>query len=289
MKKNTYKKLTIRLCPSYEDIWVAHCFEQGASGVETIEEKISYITMAVYFTDMSIELQDVFDQFFQQFMPDSNSGIELLQKEIKANENWLDAWKVHFQPISICDHFVICPPWDAAKTDFQTKNIIINPGNGFGTGSHPTTVVALKMLIHYLEQSSKKSHSILDVGTGSGILLIAASHFSGSKLVGIDIDLPSIYDAQNNFKLNQLQNILTLCGTPQCINAPFDIVICNMMLHELKSIQLDLVRNISPSGVLIISGYYLTQKIQVLDCFYPLKVVSEINDEQWGGMIMKYP
>jgi len=287
MENNNYQKFTIRLHMRYEDLWISHCFDYGASGIETIEEKESFITMAVYFTDMSIEMQAVFDQFLHQFMHDNNNDISLLNMETPSYENWLETWKTHFHPIPICDQLVICPPWDIPKTDWQKKYVIIHPGNGFGTGSHPTTVLALKMLVHYLEQSSRKKHAILDVGTGSGILLIAARHFGGSQLVGIDIDWQSILDAKNNLKLNQLENIMMICGSPQCINVPFDIVISNMMLHELKSVQWDLVRNMAPSGVLILSGFYLSQKTQILDCFHELQVIFEINDTQWGGLIMK--
>jgi ribosomal protein L11 methyltransferase len=284
MIDNNYQKLTVRLTPEYEDIWIAHCFEQGASGLETTEEKALSIIMAVYFTDMSIQMQDVFELFYQKFMIDKQS-LRLLNMETHANKNWLETWKIHFHPISINDQLLICPPWDIPRNEKQI--VIINPGNGFGSGSHPSTVIALKLLVAFLEKESSKNLSILDVGTGSGILLVASRKMGAGKLVGIDIDLPSIIDAQNNFKLNRLDQVITICGSPACIQSSFDIVISNMMLHEIQSIQKDILRNMSPSGALILSGFYLSQKKQVLDCFNELQVVLEMDDAQWWGVILK--
>ena len=244
--------------------------------------------MAVYFTDMSIQMQDIFELFCQQYMPDKKD-IALLHLESHSNIDWLEAWKIHFHPIHIKDRLMICPPWDVPKTLKDKQIVIINPGNGFGSGSHPSTVVALKLLVAFLDKSSTKNLSILDVGTGSGILLIAAKCLGVSQLVGIDIDLPSIIDAQNNFKLNQLENMVTICGSPECIQYPFDIVISNMMLHELQSVRNDLVRNMGPSGALMLSGFYLSQKEQIIESLHELQVILEINDAQWGGLIMKTP
>jgi len=285
MPSNFYQKMIVRLSPECEDLWIAHCFEQSASGIETTDEKLSYITMATYFTDMSIQMQGVFDLFCKNYMMDSRD-IQILYQETHANQDWLEAWKIHFHPIHISDQLIVCPPWDVPKTGQDKKTVIINPGNGFGSGSHPTTAIALKLLLSLLEKSTKKP-SVLDVGTGSGILLIAARLFGAGKLLGIDIDYPSIIDAQNNYKLNQVENIISICGSPQCIQYPFDIVISNMMLHELQSVQNDLIRNINPSGTLILSGFYLFQKQKIIDCFHKFNVELEINDGQWGGFIMK--
>jgi len=284
-KNNKYQKLSVRICSKFEDLWIAHCFEHGASGIETTDEKASVITMSVYFTDISILMKDVFELFYHQYSPDFKD-LELLNLEIHSNIDWLSAWKQHFHPIHIHDQFIVCPPWDIPKTGKDTKTVIINPGNGFGSGSHPSTVVALKLLVSYLEKSSKQ-FSILDVGTGSGILLIAAKNFDGKQFVGIDIDFPSIIDAQKNIKLNKMDPILPICGSPECIHFPFDIVISNMMLNELTSIRDDLIRNIGASGVLILSGFYVFQKKQIIDCFHELQIVSEIHDSQWAGVIMQ--
>jgi ribosomal protein L11 methyltransferase len=285
MNNQTYQKLIVRLNPKCEDLWVAHCFEQGASGIETTNENASYITMATYFTDMTIQMQDVFVGFYQQFRPD-NSDIQLLNLETHTNKNWLEAWKVHFRPISINEYLLVCPPWDVPTINNSKQLVIINPGNGFGSGSHPSTMLALDLLSKYLKQSIKKL-SILDVGTGSGILLIAARKLGANQLVGLDIDLLSIIDAKKNFQRNALHNIRTVCGAPDCIQSPFDIVISNMMRHEIQSVRDDLLRNMGPSGVLILSGFYVSQKNQILDCFSDLQVIVDKNHEKWGGVIMK--
>ena len=287
MINTTYSQLSVRVTLNWEDIWISHCFEYGASGIETCEETQKYKFLRVFFTDMSISTPSVYDIFFQIYDV-HKEDLVWIKNEIHQNKDWLLEWKRFFHPISVGQKFIVCPPWDIPENNVNSYKILIDPGNGFGSGSHPSTVLSLKLLEAYVLEKDCSLSSILDVGTGSGILLIASKYFGLTKMLGIDIDLPSIYDAQNNFRINNMSDkILTVCGGPECIDSLFDIVISNMMIHELAAVRKSLVKNVRPEGVLILSGFYVSQKEKVETYFEDFQPVLEMITDEWCGFVMK--
>ncbi|ETR73767.1 MAG: ribosomal protein L11 methyltransferase [Candidatus Magnetoglobus multicellularis str. Araruama] len=235
--KKNYQKMTVQVTPEWEEIFIVHCFEQGATGIEHLFETASRITLAVYFTNMSIQMQDIFTFFQHKYML-SPEKLRLIHCKIHQCKDWLLEWQKHFHPIPINNELIVCPPWEIPKDSVFQHHLLINPGNGFGSGSHPSTILALKLLSTHIENAQAPLNSILDVGTGSGILLIASQFLGLKHLVGMDIDFPSVIDAQNNFQLNHMTGqVLSICGSPECVDFSFDIVISNMMLQELKSVR----------------------------------------------------
>jgi ribosomal protein L11 methyltransferase len=286
MDNNIYQKLTVRVSIQWEDIWIAHCFENGASGIETEKEEEKFSILHVFFTNMSINTSLIIESFFQIY-ESTSKDVVLINNEILKNKNWLKEWKRFFHPIVIGKKFIVCPPWEIPDNRDHFYKIIINPGNGFGSGSHPSTELALKLLETYHKHMGHSVQSLLDIGTGSGILLIAAKHLGFTQLTGIDIDLPSIYNARNNFLMNQITGIRTICGRPDCIHHSFDIVISNMMLHELSTVKNDLVNHMKKTGVLIVSGFYIFQKEKLFQCFKSLNPIIEMTKDEWCGIVFQ--
>ena len=286
MVNDSYMQLSVRVTLDWEDIWIEHCFEFGASGVEVVEEAQKYNILRIFFTDVSISASKVYSIFFKKYDVQKNDLIWIKHEEIK-NKDWLLEWKRFFHPTNIGKQFIICPPWEIPEKKDAFHNIIIEPGYGFGSGSHPSTVIALEMLETYVQEMERKLESILDVGTGSGILLIASKYLGLTKLLGVDIDLPSIYDAEKNFKINNIgNNILTVCSGPECINYKFDIVVSNMMLHELEVVKESLAKNVKNNGVLILSGFYKSQKERIKSYFKEFETLFEISSDEWCGIVI---
>jgi len=286
MSNKSYQQLTVRINQSWEDIWIAHCFEYGTSGIETTDDNHEYKTLQIYFTDLSISTTQVVQSFCQKYAIDERD-LSVIQSHIKEEKDWLLEWKKFFHPIYLGQQFIVCPPWEIPDETNYYK-IIINPGNGFGSGSHPSTALALILLETYVNETDQSLTSILDVGTGSGILLIASHYLGFQKMVGIDIDLPSIYDAQNNFRINQMNYpALMVCGGPECIHHKFDIVITNMMVHEIKPVRSFLIKHLKPTGAFIVSGFYQFQKDIILSSFDELYSVIEMSRDEWCGVVMK--
>ena len=123
--------------------------------------------------------------------------INILKEEIFEDRDWIQHSKNQFREIKITDTLRILPPWVADKNENGTS-IIIDPGSGFGTGSHPTTQLCLK----WIEKNNDPNSSLIDYGCGSGILSIAANKFGYGRVVGVDNDHQALLNAERNKDLN---------------------------------------------------------------------------------------
>ncbi len=166
-------------------------------------------------------------------------------REEEVDESW-DKWKLGFGPVEAED-FVILPPWK--------RVILINPGRAFGTGLHPTTKLSLKMLNLYM----REGYSVLDVGTGSGILAIASKMLGAERVLAIDISEEAVEECVKNSKLNGV-NIECLKASAGDIKESFDLVVANLEIDIFRK-ELD---NILPlfhrTG--IFSGIYRRDELE---------------------------
>ncbi|MFL2983179.1 MAG: 50S ribosomal protein L11 methyltransferase [Candidatus Neomarinimicrobiota bacterium] len=187
-------------------------------------------------------------------------------------------WEVYtqnqFSEIIVSKNLRVIPPW-APKTDFKGINIIIEPGSGFGVGSHPTTQLCLQ----WLESNIYNAESLLDYGSGSGILSIAAKKLGLEQVVGIEIDSRAIVNSNNNCLLNDT-NIDFYESDNLVIRKDFDIVIANIysgiiinLSEQLKSFT---------KNQITLSGILSNQADMVIDVFsnwIELKIYDE--KEEW--------
>ena len=120
-------------------------------------------------------------------------------------EEWATAWKKYYHPVKISERFTIVPTWEEYKPVSSDELIIeLDPGMAFGTGTHPTTV----MSIQALERIVKKDDVVIDVGTGSGVLSIAAAMLGAKKVTALDLDEVAVQSAKINIKLNKVIMLL---------------------------------------------------------------------------------
>jgi ribosomal protein L11 methyltransferase len=147
-------------------------------------------------------------------------------------EDWAESWKAFFWPQKITPRLVVKPTWRDYQPEPGQQVIEIDPGMAFGTGTHPTTALCVQLLEKYLQAGQ----SVLDVGTGSGILLIAAAKLGASQLTGIDLDPMAVTVARQNLVQNRIES--------NCF--------------ELAEVVIDLLDDvcqvIKPGGVFICSG-----------------------------------
>lgn len=160
---------------------------------------------------------------------------------VVREEDWEQSWKASFAPIQISDDLVIAPPWDAPP-----GALIIEPGQGFGTGQHPTTQMALSAMI----QHAPKSGRVLDVGCGSGVLALAAAR-RGLEAHGLDIEEAAVRDALRNALTNGLELTASTSALGQ-LPGTWDLVFGNLHAELIAQLAHDLVR--VTSGVLILAG-----------------------------------
>jgi len=168
-------------------------------------------------------------------------------------EDWAESWKAFFWPQQITPRLVVKPTWRDYQPEPGQQIIEIDPGMAFGTGTHPTTSLCVKLLEKHLRQGQ----SVLDVGTGSGILLIVAAKLGAGRLTGIDMDPMAVSVARNNLALNKIDaaRFEISCGhLVDNIVGTFDVVVANILAEVIIELLDDVRQVVKPGGILICSG-----------------------------------
>lgn len=171
--------------------------------------------------------------------------------------SWRDSWKDSFKPIFVKDMFAILPPWENPEAFTQKFKITIDPGMAFGTGQHETTRLCLEAML-----GVSKLNRVLDVGTGSGILAIAAHMLGASQIVGTDLDPDCIPIAVENAQKNGISDILFVHQSCDQITPDhgFDTIIANIQSTPLKSILPEIKRLAAPHANIILSGILTSER-----------------------------
>ncbi|MBT3218987.1 MAG: 50S ribosomal protein L11 methyltransferase [Proteobacteria bacterium] len=190
-----------------------------------------------------------------------------LQWELVPEVDWQESWKIGFKQIHISDRLVVAPPWDAT-----VGALIIEPGQAFGTGAHPSTIAVLRAIDDLADQV----HSLLDIGCGSGILALAGAKL-GLRSRGIDIDEPSVAEAKRNAKVNQLTaefSDATIAG----LTTGADLVACNLFAEAIADLAPELVRL---TGQWLVLAGLLVEREHLVTAVVDLPLVQRDEDGPW--------
>ncbi len=201
-------------------------------------------------------LEDLLNQLTKKF----GDSIQVKIHSMETKE-WLEGWKESFKPIET-DSFYIYPPWDESNRPKNKISIVVEPGMAFGTGQHATTQVCLRRLEKLAPRKVELSNwKFCDVGTGTGILALAAHRLGFRSVVGTDIDPDAITAAKQNAELNQIKLPLWQGSAPvngvegiASFTPPFDVVVANILFVVLSKIIGDLSKVTKVGGILILSG-----------------------------------
>ncbi|RNC72238.1 MAG: 50S ribosomal protein L11 methyltransferase [Desulfuromonadales bacterium] len=198
-------------------------------------------------------------------------------------EDWATGWRQHFAPARIGRHLVIKPTWEPFTPEAGDLIIELDPGMAFGTGTHPTTKLCLEAL-------EKLGHpgDVLDVGTGSGILAIAAAKLGAPRVVGTDIDPDAVEVARDNCTLNQVT--VELCTTPlAAIPGRFQVVLANILAEDLVRMAGDLTAMVASGGHLILSGILVEREPFVIDGFARtgLSHIETTREGEWCCLLYR--
>jgi ribosomal protein L11 methyltransferase len=175
------------------------------------------------------------------------------------DEDWSETWKKGLGPLSVGRAFVR-PSWVDAPVPPGMVEIVLDPGMAFGTGSHPTTSLCLAALSDLL--AARPGASVLDVGTGSGLLAIAARKLGAGRVAANDNDPVAVEVARENAALNGAA--LELTGAPiEAIAGTFDVVVANILANVLVALAPALAAKVAPRGVLLLSGLLGPQEDEV--------------------------
>lgn len=199
--------------------------------------------------------------------------------EKKQNQDWIELYQKSVQPIEV-GSFYIHPSWSEKK---DTKiNILIDPSLAFGSGHHETTNSCLKAIEKYV----KKDMSVCDVGTGSGILAIAAAKLDA--VVDIcDTDPVSVEDSLKNFSSNGVVPNEYWEGSANKTSKQYDVVIANIVADVITLIAKDLKKISKDDGVIILSGIMEQHKEKVLKKFQDCDIIEQLQQNEWVTLVVK--
>jgi ribosomal protein L11 methyltransferase len=253
----------------------AHLVELGSPGL--IEENTGPQSILVaYFEDA--EQVAAVRRSLSALAPEATITV----REI-SEQDWAENWKVHFPPLAIGDKLLLCPPWiSPAATDRVT--IVIDPGMAFGTGHHATTRACLELL----EGCDLAGVDVLDVGTGSGVLAIAALRLGARRAVGVDTDPIALEAARDNAGRNGVADRFESALSLEQVAGVFDVATANLQLNTLLELEAAISARVRPDGVLIASGL-LRADVEAWRQRYAAdwRIGESAGDEQWAAVMAR--
>jgi len=257
--------------------------EAGALGTETNDDGDEILTVTAYFENAP-DRERVRDELFAalQIYGLPSSAVRNMNVREVENKDWLEEWKKNWQPVEV-GRFLIAPPWIEIEHIHDLVVIRIEPGMAFGTGSHETTRLCLSAIEKYFGGGS-----FLDVGTGTGILAIAAAKlFSSARIEACDTDAEAVAIARENAAANNvLERIEFRAGSVDQSTASFDLVCANLTAGVILALLPELL-NVT-CGRLILSGI-LNEQIEAItarlrECGVP-ENWEIMQDGEWVTLI----
>lgn len=222
---------------------------------------------------------------------DLDPGANEVTAEVVDNEKWATVWQKYYHPLRVTKQLTIVPKWEEyTPTDPDEKLIYLDPGMAFGTGTHPTT----RLMLEALEKVINGDEYLIDVGTGSGVLSIAAKHLGAGKIDAYDIDDVAVRSAKKNIDLNPVAKDVYV-GVNSLLdgisNANADIIVANILAEIIVPLIPQAFANLKPGGKFLVSGIIddkaslirqkLTEQGFIID--------DEEQMKDWHGMIAHKP
>ena len=206
-------------------------------------------------------------------------------------EDWANAWKDYFHVTHIGQRLVIRPSWREYTPKLGEVVLTLDPGMAFGTGLHPTT----RMCLEQVEQRIQQGMKVLDVGTGSGILAIAAAKLGAKSVYAIDNSSVAVESTLANTEMNGLsERIQVVLGVLDEAEAArmarqYDFVIANIIAHIIGSIAPQLAQVVSPMGILVVSGIIEARRHDAEDPLLAakLELVEQVMIDDWLALVYR--
>lgn len=215
-----------------------------------------------------------------------NFGTLETATRIVDGDDWIEIWRKHYRPMKI-GKVVVCPEWIEYKAENGDIVVKIDSNMAFGTGEHETTSMCIEMLSEYV----KNGCTVIDVGTGSGILGISSILLGAKKAVMTDIDVVAVETAKKNAKLNGVSDycIITLDNLLKNQDMIGDIVVANITADILCVLSQSIQKHVKVGSILIMSGILREKAQMVVDTYQPLgyKVIKSESKGEWVAFAME--
>ena len=281
-----WSKITLIFPSDSTDVLYGFFSDFPSMGIEEEDEADGTTKWKVYLptasmgSDFKSNLLDLF-----QLNPEklTISAIEEVQEE-----NWQDNWRQYFHILNVGDRFRIVPSWEktTAPPAPDRIDLYIEPGMAFGTGTHATTQLCMRLAETYLSPGAR----VLDLGTGSAILLMAAMKLGATDAVGTDIDKDVLENAEENLQLNDVDTKLTKIFIGPLAELPesqFDFIFCNMLSHEFLPLLGEIRSRCAANATVLISGLLASESEEVKSALSlaRLEVRNQLQQDEWLAFV----
>ncbi|MEN3334043.1 MAG: ribosomal protein methyltransferase [Blastocatellia bacterium] len=279
-----WQLITLAVAREAEETASALLFDAGTNGVITLEESDDAVKLGAYF-DAEADAEEIAHDIEAAF---ARAGIRssLMSMAITAvaDQDWMQKWKEGFAPIAIGERLMIAPSWKIPEAS-ERSVIQIDPGMAFGTGTHETTRMCLELL-----EAHWRGGRMIDVGTGTGILAIAAARLAhGSEIIAIDIDPLAVKVARENIDINHASATIDVReGQPASYaGEAFDVVVANLTAEVIIALISDLIGCMATSGTLILSGILTTLAADVERALKEagLSIIERRETGEWTALV----
>ncbi|MEW6623576.1 MAG: 50S ribosomal protein L11 methyltransferase [Bacillota bacterium] len=264
-----------------DDVWDAYEFPQKILETEHVVVK-GYLPvneqlplLLEQFNGALAALSSFFEDYFAQ--------VQLLRVK---EQDWANSWKDYYKPFRISNRIVVSPSWEEYKEQDGTMVIRLDPGMAFGTGTHPTTIMCIKALEKYL----KPGLEVADVGTGSGILAIAAAKLGANGVLAVDLDTLAVRMATLNVQRNMVEGKVKVLQNNllHTIEGPFDVIVANIVADVIIEMAEDAINKLSSGGILIASGIIEDRLSEVSESLLRAgsTLVEILDNGLWRGIVV---
>ena len=284
-EKKMWHVVAVEVAREAEETASAALFNLGSTGILTLEESDARVKLGAYFDEgadpeviaRAVEAELARAGLHGAFFAVSISGI--------PDQDWMQKWKEGFEPVEIGTRLVIAPSWKLPRETRGRAVIQIDPGMAFGTGTHETTRMCLELI-----ERRWRGGRLLDVGTGTGILAIAAARVAPRSVVtAIDIDPQAVGVARENVEINRATgSVEILEGQPRdYAGRAFDMVVANLTAEVIIGLASDLVGCLAPSGTMILSGILtaLGQDVERAVADRGLVIIERREAGEWTALV----
>jgi ribosomal protein L11 methyltransferase len=277
-----YHEFFITIEDVFADVVIKKLMDAGCLGV--IEQDESLVAYFPESTDVGSIIREL--SVFRALSDKAGHAHGLtFTHSLIQEQDWNESWKKGFQPLDVGTYFTILPPWEQKKEN--RINLIIDPGMAFGTGHHETTRSCLLLMERYADGTGKER--FLDLGTGTGILAIAASKLGYHRILGIDTDPLAIEAAHKNCALNSVVNVEIRCGSLSKTDKEYNVIAANLISGVLIQLAPALSRHLKNGGIAFLSGILSGQEDEVIDAIKNagLELIEKHPDGKWVSLVVK--
>ncbi|MCP4906392.1 MAG: methyltransferase domain-containing protein [bacterium] len=283
----------IECVEAVEREWLlAEAFELGAGGAEESEDEERFRACIYVASNRAEGMRSALAEI-------APASTRILEAEAPPEVDWSEAWKAGLEALVISPRLVVRPPFVDITLERGQREIVIDPGQAFGTGAHASTHLCLEWMDALMGEAADGARfdRMLDVGTGSGVLALAAIVLGASRALGFDLDPVAIEAAASAARRNGLEaGVSFFAGGIEALageTSAYPLVVANLLKREMLPIASSIVRSLAPEGRLVLAGLLEEDVAEILDRFAQAGCVEVGRRERedvvgrWVGLCLR--